>query len=184
LNSILEGTVQMTDEATASPHVRLATATDAPALLPLMRGLAEYEGYADRFVITEAILVEQGFRSALPDFECLVADTGDGTIAGMLVFYLIPFTFSARPTFFIKELFVAPVNRGSGVGEQLMRAASAESLRRGCGLIKWQVARWNSGAIRFYERLGASPDPEWVDYALSSEACVALAAGSSSGLGQ
>lgn len=48
-------------------------------------------------------------------------------------------------------------------------------VRRDCGLRKWQVARWNSDAARFYERLGATPDPEWVDYSLSSEAFAAIA---------
>lgn len=165
----------MTGKSRIPPQVRLATASDVPALLPLMRGLAEYEGYADRFAVTETTLLEQGFRHSPPDFECLVADMGDGVLSGMLVFYLIPFTFSARPTLFVKELYVAAEMRGTGVGEQLMRGAAAESVRRGCGLMKWQVARWNSGAARFYERLGATPDPEWVDYALSREACVALA---------
>jgi GNAT superfamily N-acetyltransferase len=159
----------MSDADSIQPRVRLATAADVPGLLPLMRGLAEYEGYADRFVITEEILLDQGFRRSPPDFECFVADRGDGTLAGILTFYLIPFTFSAKPTFFIKELYVAADERGSGVGEQLMRAAATESVRRGCAMMKWQVARWNDGASRFYERLGAVPDPEWVDYSLSHE---------------
>ena len=165
----------MTGDSFHSPHVRLATVGDVPALLPLMRALAVYEGYADRFVVTEATLAEQGFRRSPPGFECFVADTGDGTLTGMLVFYMIPFTFSACPTFFVKELYVAEASRGSGVGEQLMRAAASEAVRRGCGIMKWQVARWNSAAARFYERLGAAPDPEWVDYVLSSDACAALA---------
>ena len=165
----------MTAESTHARRVRLATVADVPALLPLMRALAEYEGYADRFVVTEATLVEQGFRRSPPDFECFVADSGDGALTGMLVFYMIPFTFRAQPTFFVKELYVTESGRGAGVGGQLMRAAAAEMVRRGCGLMKWQVARWNSDAARFYERLGAVPDPEWVDYALSSAACAELA---------
>src|SRR5665213_498147 len=166
----------MTDERFDSTHVRPATVSDVPALLPLMRGLAEYEGYADRFVVTEATLIEQGFRRSPPDFECIVADSGDGTLIGVLVFYMIPFTFRTRPTLFVKELYVAESSRGDGVGEQLMRATAAEAVRRDCGLMKWQVARWNSAAARFYERLGAVPDEEWVDYSLSGEACAALSA--------
>ena len=165
----------MTDESLHSPHVRIATIEDIPSLLPLMRALAEYEGYADGFVVTEMTLVEQGFRRSPPAFECFVADAGGGMLTGMLVFYMIPFTFRAKPTLFVKELFVSVGYRGNGVGEQLMRAAAAEAVRRDCGIMKWQVARWNSAAARFYERLGAAPDPEWVDYVLSSDACAALA---------
>jgi hypothetical protein len=56
----------------------------------------------------------------------------------------------------------------------LMRVAAAEAVRRGCGLMKWQVARWNDRATRFYERLGATADSEWVDYSLSREDCERL----------
>ena len=160
---------------TEVPRIRPAEEGDVPALLSLMRALAEFEGYADRFVVTEATLIEQGFRRSPPDFECLVADAGSRGLVGMLVFYMVPFTFRARPTLYVKELYVADSSRNTGVGDALMRAASAESVRRNCGLMKWQVARWNTHAQRFYERLGASADPEWVDYSLSIEACAALA---------
>lgn len=156
------------------PRIRLASEGDVPALLPLMRALAEFEGYADRFVVTEATLVEQGFTRSPPDFECFVADSPDGELVGMLVFYMIPFTFRARPTLFVKELYVTEAGRNHGVGEALMRAAAAEAVRRDCGLMKWQVARWNTDAQRFYERLGAGADPEWVDYSLSGEDCALL----------
>ena len=47
-----------------------------------------------------------------------------------------------------------------------MGAAASEAVRRGCGVVKWQVARSNEGAARFYARLGAEADQEWVDYSL------------------
>lgn len=168
--------LRMTSQADYSALcVRPAAIDDIPALLPLMRGLAEYEGYADRFAVTAEMLEEQGFHRVPPDFECLVAEAGDRTLAGMLIYYLIPFTFTGRPTFYIKELYVAAAGRGLGVGGQLMRAAAVEAVRRNCGQMKWQVARWNIAAAAFYTRLGALSDPEWVDYALAAPALSALA---------
>lgn len=41
--------------------------------------------------------------------------------------------------------------------------------------MKWQVARWNEDAARFYGRLGAAADPEWIDYSLSRDDCERLA---------
>ena len=155
--------------------IRAATIGDISRLLLLMRGLAEFEGYADRFAVTEETLAEQGFRRSPPDFECLVAESPDGALAGMLVFYMIPFTFTARPTFYMKELYIAAEHRGHGVGAELMRAAAAEAERRGCGLMKWQVSNWNVAAASFYTRLGATPDPVWVDYTLDVQALAALA---------
>ena len=166
--------IAMTDKTDIMPRVRPATISDVPALLALMRGLAEYEGYADRFAVTEQHLVEQGFHRSPPDFESFVADAGDGSLVGMLVYYMIPFAFRAKPTLFVKELYVVATSRGNGTGATLMRTAAAEAVRRGCGLMKWQVARWNHDAARFYERLGAAPDPEWVDYSLTSDGCAAL----------
>lgn len=159
----------------SSTQVRFAIESDVPALLVLMRGLAEFEGYADGFAVTEEVLIEQGFRRTPPDFECYVTDSGAGKLTGMLVFYMIPFAFRAKPTFFVKELFVVESARGSGDGEKLMRAAASEAVRRDCGVMKWQVARWNESAARFYARLGAESDPEWVDYSLDMAACGLLA---------
>ena len=56
-----------------------------------------------------------------------------------------------------------------------MRAVARDAVARGCGVIKWQVARWNSASMRFYERLGAVRDHTWVDYSLSPSAFAALA---------
>jgi len=42
--------------------IRKAIESEVQQLLPLMRQLAEFEKYADAFVITEDILCEQGFR--------------------------------------------------------------------------------------------------------------------------
>lgn len=164
----------MTDEVVPMTQVRFAVESDVPALLDLMRGLAEFEGYADKFAVTEQVLIEQGFRRSPPDFECLVAEDADGKPAAMLVFYMIPFAFRAKPTLFVKELYVDEDRRGNGYGDRLMRAAAAEAVRRGCALMKWQVAEWNTGAARFYERLGATADTEWVDYSVSGDALANL----------
>ena len=155
-------------------QVRFAVESDVPALLALMRGLAEYEGYAGEFAVTEKVLIEQGFRRAPPDFECLVADDSDGKPVAMLVFYMIPFAFRAKPTLFVKELYVEEERRGNGDGDRLMRAVAAEAVRRGCALMKWQVAEWNIEAARFYQRLGAIADTEWVDYSVSGDALADL----------
>ena len=158
-------------------HVRRAVEHDVPALLTLMRQLAKFEGYDAEFAVTEETLLAQGFSRSTQAFYALVAEdesTVTGLI-GMLVYYLIPFTFRARPTLFIKELYVAELGRGRGVGEALMRAAAKAAVERDCAAIKWQVAEWNTSARQFYERLGASPDLVWVDYALNESALHKLA---------
>ncbi|MGH7622083.1 MAG: GNAT family N-acetyltransferase [Gemmatimonadaceae bacterium] len=163
--------------AGSSLRVRAAVATDVPALLALMQHLAKFEGYATDFAVTKETLRAQGFTREPPDFHALLAEDpgAQSEPLGMLVYYIIPFTFRARPTLFIKELYVAESARSRGAGEALMRAAARDAFSLDCATIKWQVADWNASARRFYERLGAIADPVWIDYALSESALRKLA---------
>ncbi len=140
-----------------------------------MRALAVFERYLHRFAVTEDVLRELGFRRSPPAFHSLVAEADDGGLVGLAVYYFIPFTATARPTLFVKELYVAEAARGRGRGARLMQAVAREALRAGCDAVKWQVAPWNEDAIRFYERLGARADHEWLNFGLSEAALRALA---------
>lgn len=156
--------------------IRKAIESDIPNLLPFMRGLAEFEHYIDVFAVTEEIVLKQGFRKHPPDFYCIVAeDESAHALVGIAVYYFIPFTAIAKPTLFIKELFVSPEARNKKVGEQLMKAVAREAVAHGCGAIKWQVAPWNTDSMRFYERLGAKPNRDWVDYGMSPDTFEKLA---------
>jgi len=43
-------------------------------------------------------------------------------------------------------------------------------------MIKWYVAKWNERGIRFYERLGATIDPNWHEFQMSEKVFRDLAA--------
>jgi GNAT superfamily N-acetyltransferase len=133
-----------------------------------MRELAEFEKYAGDFAVTEEVLREQGFRHSPPDFHCLVAEE-DGGLVGLLVYYLVPFTYRAKPNLIIKELYVAQRYRSKGIGKLLMKTVTKEAEQRGCGMIKWWVAKWNQRSIEFYQRLGARIDPDWHEFQMSED---------------
>lgn len=154
--------------------IRKAQETDIAKLHVLMKELARFERYIDVFAVTEEILLEQGFRRSPPDFHCFVAEEA-GELAGMVVYYFIPFTAIAKPTLYIKELLVAATGRGKGTGKLLMKAVAEVAVRKGCGTIKWQVAPWNKDGIRFYEQLGAKANRDWIDFGMSADAIRALA---------
>jgi GNAT superfamily N-acetyltransferase len=135
-------------------EIRKAVEGDVPKLLPLMRELAEFEKYADDFAVTEEGLREQGFCRSPPDFSCLIAEE-TGELVGFLVYYLIPFTYRAKPNLIIKELYIAGRYRSKGVSKLLMKAVAREAEEADCGMIKWWVAKWNEPGIKFYQRLGA-----------------------------
>ena len=148
-------------------NVRHWTERDISSVLPLMRDLAVFEQYIDSFAVTETVLLEQGFRTSPPNFYCLVAEL-ESQVVGVLVYYFLPFSASAKPVLYIKELFVTQAARGHGAGKALMQRAALEAREAGCSGVKWTVARWNDPAKRFYESLGAAANPVWIEYGLNS----------------
>src|SRR6266567_8422016 len=156
-------------------RIRKAVESDISNLLPLMRELAEFEKYADDFAVTEELLCEQGFRRSPPDFHCLIAED-NGALIGLLVYYFVPFTYRAKPNVIVKELYVADGHRSTGVGRLLMKAVAKEAKQAGCGMIKWYVAKWNQRGVQFYERLGATIDPNWHEFQMPEEVFRDLAA--------
>jgi len=81
----------------ASPlAVRPFQRHDVPDVLRLMRGLAIFEGYIDKFRVTEADLVEHGLGDN-PRFGVLLAELCGRTV-GIAVHYVIPWTYDLKPT--------------------------------------------------------------------------------------
>lgn len=146
-------------------QIRFMTETDIPQVFQLMKELAVFEKYIDSFAITPETVKEKGIDKNPPDFYCLVADD-NGTVAGMLVYYFLPYTAQNRPAIYMKELFVAENFRSQKVGEKLMEKLKQTAKENNCQAIKWTVAPWNDGGMRFYERLGAKQNHEWINYEL------------------
>ena len=154
--------------------IRPAVATDSPALFELMHELAVYERYDHEFAINEAIVYQYGFSRTPPDFYAIVAEENE-KLVGMVVYYFVPYTAIARPTLFIKELYVRETARNQNVGKTLMQAVSQQALEQNCGAIKWMVAPWNADGIRFYESLGAQENTRWLHFDLNETAFTELA---------
>ncbi|HET9396074.1 MAG TPA: hypothetical protein VFO36_08455, partial [Nitrospiraceae bacterium] len=87
--------------------VRYAEPADGARLLILMQQLATFEGYGDRFRVTEADLLQRGLCAAdlgrQPQFTAIVAQTTAEELAGYAVVYEIPFTYDLAPTLVLKE---------------------------------------------------------------------------------
>lgn len=143
--------------------IRKAVESDSDKLWQLMKELAIFEKYIDSFAITPDIVRESGFRKNPPDFDCLIAEDND-KIAGMLVYYFLPYTAQNNPVIYMKELYVDEKYRGQKIGEQLMNALRKEAELNNCQTIKWTVAPWNEAGIRFYERLGAKENRDWLNF--------------------
>lgn len=143
--------------------IRKAVQADSEKVWELMRELAIFEKYIDVFSITPKIVLESGFHKNPPDFHCIVAEDSD-KIIGMLVYYFLPFTAQNKPGIYMKELYVTAGYRGQKIGERLMGSLRKEAEINNCGQIKWTVAPWNESGKKFYERLGAKENTEWINY--------------------
>ena len=69
----------------------------------------------------------------------------------------------------MKELYVDENFRNQKVGEKLMLELKNQAKAHNCQTIKWTVAPWNDRGMKFYERLGAKQNTEWVNYELAVE---------------
>jgi GNAT superfamily N-acetyltransferase len=161
------------------PTIRPATPSDVPAVLRLIRGLADYERLTAECTATETGIADALF-APLPRIHAILAES-ETTAIGLALYYFTFSTFKARPMLFLEDLFVEPAHRGSGAGLALMRHIAGIALAENCLRMEWRVLNWNQPSIRFYERLGATADGDWHTRQLGGEALAALAKGTSHG---
>lgn len=132
---------------------------DVSAVLALMRALAVFEGYDDKFRVTEADIVEHGLGPS-PRFGVFVAERDDA-IVGIAVHYLIPWTYDLKPVVVLKELYVAEAARGMSVGHALVKRLRDHAVGIGASAIRWTVLQSNMPAKAFYRSLDGRPDEVW-----------------------
>jgi len=144
-----------------------ATSPDVPIILRMIRGLAEYEKLLDACSATEDQLRESLF-GAHPAAEVLLAWADDRPV-GFALFFHNYSTFLAQRGLYLEDLFVLPEWRGHGVGRRLLERLAQIAVDRDCGRLEWTVLDWNTPAIGFYQRLGATSMDDWTIYRLTGE---------------
>lgn len=155
------------DTASNTILIRRARPHDVPAILQLIRELAEYEKLSHEVVATEEGL-EMSLFGPKSYAEVLLAEE-DGVIAGFCLFFHNYSTFLGKPGLYIEDVFVRPAFRGKGIGKKFFSEIAAIARARDCGRIEWWVLDWNRPALDFYASLGAMPMDEWTVYRLTKE---------------
>lgn len=159
--------------------IRPALRDDVPAILGLIRELAEYEKLTHLLAASEADIDRELFGER-PVAEALVARTGGNTVAFALYFHNMS-TFLGRRGLWLEDLYVRPDYRRAGIGEALLRSVARIAAERGCGRFEWSVLDWNQPAIDFYRKLGADILPDWRVCRVTGPALAALAHPSQNG---
>jgi GNAT superfamily N-acetyltransferase len=154
--------------------IRPAESKDAPAILRLIKALAEYEKMLGDVTTDEARISEtlcgEGRRAY-----CDIAEI-DGEPIGYAVWLYSYSTFSGRHGIYLEDLFVLPERRGLGIGKALLRALAQRCVAEGLGRLDWAVLDWNEPSISFYRSLGAKPSEGWTSFGLRGDALARLGA--------
>jgi GNAT superfamily N-acetyltransferase len=154
--------------------VRPIRPDDVPAVVGLVRELAEYEKAAHEVRLTEEQLTAALFGDA-PRLFGHVADVG-GEVVGMALWFLNFSTWRGTHGIYLEDLYVQPQHRGSGLGRELLRTLAEVCVERGYGRLEWSVLDWNTPSIDFYTAAGAVPMDEWTVFRLTDGALSTFAA--------
>lgn len=152
------------EHMSATPVVRPARPEDLPRLVELMGEHMVYEGSAPRTAALADRLGAQLFADGTRLW-VLLAETPRGEVAGYAACSAEFSFWEAREYLHMDCLYLAEEARGHGLGAALMDEVAALARGLGLGHVEWQTPDWNEGAIRFYDRLGATGKPK-LRYAL------------------
>lgn len=141
-------------------EIRRATRADMPAILELIRELAEFEKLPPPDAAGYLRLVQDLGRR----FDAFVAVEGGTTLAYAIVYETYS-SFAAKPALWLEDVYVTPAARRRGVGKALLDEVQREAARRGCVRVAWAVLDWNTDAQKMYDALGATKKP-WLWYEL------------------
>lgn len=142
-------------------HIRSVKVKDIPALLGLVRELAEYEHLSHQVTATEDDY-QRSLFGPNPAARALVAEDGtQNALVGYAIYFPNFSTFLGRAGIWLEDLYVQPAYRGRGVGKYLLESVKKIAEENKVGRLEWCVLDWNQSAIDFYEKIGAKVLPDW-----------------------
>ena len=157
------------------PEIRIRDAepADVPAILRMIRELAEFERQPDAVVATEADLLRDGWGPQ-KRFACRIGEL-DGAVVGFALWFHNYSTWEGRAGIYLEDLYISPAARGHGLGRRMIVDLAQIAVRKGFGRLDLSVLDWNP-ARDFYHRLGLEHRSDWVSYRIAGAALQALAA--------
>jgi GNAT superfamily N-acetyltransferase len=141
-------------------HIRKGMRDDLPAVLDLIKELAEYENALDEVSIGLEELEIDGFGTH-PEYWFLVAEI-DGKIVGVSFYYIRYSTWKGR-FLYLEDLVVKEAYRRKGVGAALFEETIRVAQEIEVNGMTWQVLDWNNLAIDFYKKYSADLDDGWIN---------------------
>ena len=138
--------------------IRKAIISDSPAILSLIKELADFERSPEAVLIDQKSLEKDGFNEK-PLFGCLVAESSK-KVVGMALFHPSYSTWRG-PSLYLEDLIVTQKMRGKGIGTKLYNEFLQYALEMGIDRVQWAVLNWNHHAIDFYKKSEAKILTDW-----------------------
>ena len=146
--------------------IRKGVKSDLPAVLDLIKELADFERALNEVTVSLEDLEHDGFGNH-PYYWFIVA-VKEGEIIG-LSFYFIRYSTWKGRFLFLEDFVVKESFRNKGIGallfEETIRIAKELDVKG----MTWQVLDWNKNAIRFYEKYNSDISAEWYNGKLTYE---------------
>jgi GNAT superfamily N-acetyltransferase len=135
-----------TGHGAPTPTIRAAVLADADELSRLFTALEHPTRAAE--------ITARWAQWAAEGNDALVADRGDGTLAGLATLHRTRVLHRPAPVGRITALVVDAAERGRGIGRALVAAAEERLTRDGCILLEITSNLRRADAHAFYERIG------------------------------
>lgn len=168
--------------------IRIATKEDCPAMLKLIRELADYEkapeevtvdskhfeesGFGPNpvwwaFVVESVEEVEEYFKISTSSTSSTLStpSTSSTNIIAFALYYIRYSTWKGQ-VMYLEDFLVTEPMRGKGIGKILLDRLIIEAKERGFKRIVWQVLDWNEPAINFYKKYNVTFDDGWMNVSL------------------
>ena len=146
--------------------IRKGEKKDLPAVLSLIKELANYENALEEVTITLKDLEKDGFKNH-PWYWFLVAEN-DMQIIG-LSFYWIRYSTWKGKFLFLEDFIIKEKYRRCGVGSQLFEKTIKVCQKLKLNGMIWQVLDWNTPAIDFYKKYNANINSAWLNGKLTKK---------------
>lgn len=146
--------------------IRKGKEEDMPAVLSLIQELANFEREPEAVVVTVDDLVRDGF-SLNPLFFTFIAEYDD-EIIGMALFYNRYSTWKGK-TIHLEDLIIKENKRQLGIGKALYDAVLTHAINEKVRRVEWVVLDWNTPAIDFYKKSGATILDGWETVQMTEE---------------
>jgi GNAT superfamily N-acetyltransferase len=138
--------------------------SDCPRILELINELAVFEKAPHEVTVTLEHFEESGFGKA-PVWWAFVAE--QNSVVQAFALYYIRYSTWKGQRMYLEDLLVTEQLRGKGIGSLLFDKLIEEAKQKELNGIVWQVLEWNEPAIKFYKKLKAAFDAEWVNCSIN-----------------